>query len=192
MREARWAEAILWFCQQDALDRTQVAPLCDYLARRFDDSGDFRVTGRSSRRLLEEMERWHRELAVTQAVCAGSFGASGFCDVRIERPVVRSGRRLAPGIWTVTELETAIDLVEEGRVQRHCVASLAGYAQTGTRSYWSLRLGGCRCVTIEVDNRRRSVMQVRGRYNRPATGEEWSIVEEWVRVNGLRVLQYVR
>lgn len=192
VQEARWAETILWFCQQDALDRTQVAPLCDYLATRFDESGDFRVTGRSSRRLLEEMERWHRGLAVIGAVRVGSFGPSGFSDLRIICPRARPGRRMAREIWTVTELEAAIDLVEEGRAQRHCVASLAQHALTGKRSYWSLRLDGRRCVTIEVDNRRRLVMQVRGRYNRFPTDKEWSIVQEWVQVNGLQVPPHVR
>jgi hypothetical protein len=42
-------------------------------------------------------------------------------------------------------------------------------------------------LTIEVDPRRRMVVQVRGLYNRTPLGRSWQIVQSWARREQLRL-----
>jgi hypothetical protein len=43
-------------------------------------------------------------------------------------------------------------------------------------------------LTIEVDPRRKAVVQVRGLYNRAPIGRSWQIVQTWVRRERLRLV----
>jgi hypothetical protein len=63
------------------------------------------------------------------------------------------------------------------------VASYATRCHTGLSSIWSLRLWKDErfrhVLTIEVDPRRRAVVQARGLANRPASGKPLRILRDW-------------
>jgi hypothetical protein len=70
---------------------------------------------------------------------------------------------------------------------RHCVAIYAESIASGGCSIWSLRRDGNRALTIEVDNKRRRIVQAKGKCNRRPEDWELRIVERWARENAMKM-----
>jgi hypothetical protein len=89
--------------------------------------------------------------------------------------------------WQVVELTCQAQLLAESRMMRHCVSSYRRKCNSGASSIFSLRRiededGHATKrwhLTMEVDRRTRRVIQVRGKYNRYATCEEFQILRKW-------------
>lgn len=81
------------------------------------------------------------------------------------------------------ELTSSGQLRSEGAAMRHCVASYAYRCHRGASSIWSLRLlQGDKIrhlLTIEVDPKRRAVIQARGKANRNPGGKPLSLLQNW-------------
>ena len=80
-------------------------------------------------------------------------------------------------MWRVRELLTADALNAESRAMRHCVASYVGQCRAGSSSIWTLEQESfersSKHLTIAV-NAGRTIVQCRGRANRPAGVERGS------------------
>jgi hypothetical protein len=89
------------------------------------------------------------------------------------------------------ELTNSAQLRSEGAALHHCVASYAGRCYRGNSSIWSLRLWQGEKVhhvlTVEVDPKRRAVIQARGRANRAASGRPLRLLEDWAIRERLRM-----
>ncbi|MGD9546003.1 MAG: PcfJ domain-containing protein [Candidatus Krumholzibacteriia bacterium] len=186
-REEFWAEAIHWFCRQPDLDPVQVGPLCDFLSHRIAEDPGFSLKGRTYGSLKRAMEQWHRETADLRRIGMKSFTPSGFAGATWRKTVKVHGRLVAEDLWSFQEILTARDLVDEGSAMRHCVATYARNIGCGYCSIWSLRMNGNRKLTIEVVNRERRVVQVRGKSNRRALEAEAVMVRKWAAKNALQV-----
>lgn len=100
-------------------------------------------------------------------------------------------------IWIVVELRTNIELLNEGRKQRHCVFAHVPQCVGGRSAIFSMRcyqkvvarytdLGhaiwdrSCELtrLTIEVTETR-AVVQARGHLNRQPTDEELKVLRRW-------------
>lgn len=95
-------------------------------------------------------------------------------------------------LWSVVELRTRDALRREGQTLRHCVGGYESRCRRGISSIWSLRryeLGGKVDVqvTIEVDPRSRSVVQIRGLRNCRVTKHQLRWIAAWAMREGLRV-----
>ena len=88
-----------------------------------------------------------------------------------------------PGRWQMLELTNSAQLRVEGTALHHCVASYADRCSRGMSRIWSLRFWRGEKVhhvlTIEVDPKRRAVIQARGRANRRASGKPLRLLQEW-------------
>jgi hypothetical protein len=89
------------------------------------------------------------------------------------------------------ELTNGVQLRTEGAALRHCVASYADRCWRGSSQIWSLRARRGEKVrhvlTIEVDMRRRTVIQARGWGNRPAAGKPLRLLQDWTARERLRL-----
>ena len=84
--------------------------------------------------------------------------------------------------WTVHELITSQQLYAEGRIMHHCAGSYAKRCAAGERSLWSLRALDLdaaeenqvqeHVLTIEVDNKKKSVVQNAGKFNLKPFGKK--------------------
>ncbi len=83
--------------------------------------------------------------------------------------------------WSFVELVSSCDLQEEGARQRHCVARYDSRCVSGHSAIVSLRLNGARLLTIEVNPRTSSLVQVKGRRNRKPNAHEMDIIRRWQR-----------
>ena len=129
--------------------------------------------------MLRLMRDWHRSLGEGSA--ALSWTRSPFEPLLFEEPS-RMIQRL-PRRWQMIELINSAQLRREGASLHHCVASYADRCHRGNSSIWSLRL--CQgekvhpVLTVEVDPRKRTVIQARGHANRTASGKSLRLLQDW-------------
>jgi hypothetical protein len=81
--------------------------------------------------------------------------------------------------WSIEELTTTSQLLEEGRALHHCVATYDLRCLAGECAILSLRKDGKPCLTIEFDLSDRQIVQAKGACNRQATRQEEAVMERW-------------
>jgi hypothetical protein len=203
--EPFWLSVIHFFVNHPELSLSQVGPVVDYVRVRkygFGNSDapepDFTMKGRTVEALLKRMEEWHEALARLDKKGRHTWGPSGIPPLeRIEKDPLSSGTCH----WRILEITDSMALAEEGRAMRHCVRSYQSACLKGETSIWSLRvtLSGNttvrRLVTIEVNNKRRSIVQVRGNCNQTLSAMcghrrmrlAREVLRDWVRQRGLGI-----
>jgi PcfJ-like protein len=187
-----------------AIDRAQVAPMIDFfhgirherievetpagIELRDPPDPGFSLEGRTVASVLRLMEAWHRGLGLGASRL--EWAPSGLRPMTVETPPEEPGA--PPTRWELVELTSAALLRAEGAALKHCVASYGRRCVTGDSRIWSLRRrregDATPVLTIEVDPRRKAVVQVRGLYNRAPIGRSWQIVQTWARREQLRLV----
>ena len=102
-------------------------------------------------------------------------------------------------LWEAIQLLNNHELMNEGRIQRHCVYSYVEHCRRGLcfiyslRKYHKIRVGESQIrgkeisrVTIEVTPHRVAV-QIRGRQNRLPNEEERAILQRWGGEAGIEI-----
>jgi hypothetical protein len=201
-----WTSVIRFFVANPMLDRRHVGPVVDYLhAQKFEVRevmvGPGRVEvqlppqpgltmrGRTAETLLAQVERWHRELGRVSVADQLYFRRSG-----IKELALKAGKD-GESEWRIRELLSGAELLAEGRVMKHCVASYAHSCADGRCSIWAMELiteaGKEKRQTIEV-TRDRMIVQCRGKQNRLPSAAELDVVKKWAGMAGLILSPYVR
>ena len=148
----------------------------------------FSLKGRTPRSLFRLMEAWHRGLGL---VADGlSWERSRLNPMVLQVP--RREPSAPPLLWEFTELTNGAQLRAEGAALRHCVASYSHRCWRGTSRIWSLRRrSGSKLrsiLTIEIDPRRRAIVQARGFQNRPPSGRALELLQTWAGRENLRLV----
>ena len=175
--EPFWHSVLHFFVQHPGIEPDRVAPLIEYIyARKFGDTSDFSdapqpdfsMKGRTLPALQKRLEEWHTMLAKEAKRIGVTWRPSGIAPFHLtERDPYG-----ATNDWTIQELTSNRSLQEEGNEMRNCVRIYTGSCMRGTTSLWSLRARTgtaprpYRLLTIEVNNARRAIVQVRARCNR--------------------------
>lgn len=177
------------------VDITQIGPMIDYFqAVRHDritvETQDgmmevgppqprFSMKGRTMQSILRLMRDWHK--SVGGGIAARSWARSPFEPLLYEEPGRDTSEK--PRRWQMMELTDSAQLRREGAALHHCVASYSDRCCRGISSIWSLRLWRGEnlrhVLTVEVDPRRRAVIQARGRANRAASGKSLRLLQDW-------------
>jgi hypothetical protein len=185
------------------IDRTQIGPMIDFIqAIRHDrvavQTPDgvveldppqpmFSIKGRTVQSMLRLMHDWHRSLGVGGAGL--TWTPSSLHPMLIEEP---SHDTSAPSrMWQLMELTNSEQLRTEGSALHHCVASYADRCSRGISRIWSLRFRRGEklhhVLTIEVDPKRRAIVQARGLANRAASGKPLRLLQDWADRERLRL-----
>ena len=82
--------------------------------------------------------------------------------------------------WSVVELSSTEQLVEEGQAMRHCVGGYDLYCKEGRSAIFSLKRNGQRQATVEICPVTQAIRQVRGKCNREANTKEKNVIQRWV------------
>jgi hypothetical protein len=139
----------------------------------------FSIKGRTVQSMLRLMRDWHRSLGVGSAGLA--WTPSPLRPMLLEEPSQDASS--APRRWQMMELTNSAQLRAEGAALHHCVASYDDRCCRGKSHIWSLRFRRGEKVhhvlTIEVDPKRRAVVQARGLANRAASGKPLRLLQDW-------------
>jgi hypothetical protein len=178
-----------------ALELAQVGPLIDFVQAvrhervsvetpdgivwREPPQPSFSMKGRTLQSMLRLMEDWHRRLGL--ATGGVRWTPSRLRPMLLEEP--SEDPSAPPKIWQLMELTDGAQLRTEGAALHHCVGSYADLCWRGAARIWSLRVHRGdkvrHMLTIEVDMKRRAVIQARGWRNRPASGKALRLLQEW-------------
>jgi len=179
----------------DAIDRTQIAPMIDFvqamrhervsvetrdgIVLRDPPQPSFSMKGRTAQSMLRLMQEWHRSLGFAQG---GLTWAPSSLQPLVMEEASEDG--CAPPImWELMELTDGAQLRAEGAALHHCVGSYADRCWRGASHIWSLRRRRGEkmrhVLTIEIDMKRRAIIQARGWRNGAATGRPLRLLREW-------------
>lgn len=199
-----WETVIRWLIKHPQIETIHHGPIIDYLYdQRFvpSDPGLRRgcprlvppqpnlcMKGRTAGSVLRAVTRWHKTLWSKRPPFA-CWNVSGIPPLLIAEQLESGGKTYA-----ITELVSAAELQEEGIAMNHCVANYALMCRSGETSIWSLTMEDAvgqiqRLLTLQVQNRRREIVQARGRFNRMPEPDEGRILSQWARAGGACVSQ---
>jgi hypothetical protein len=187
------------------VDPAQIGPLIDYIqAIRHDrilidtqegateigpPQPEFSIKGRTVPSILQLIREWHRGLGRTYMSSSFSWPSSPYKPWLIEEPM-RNEEEIRKR-WHMVELTNSAQLREEGAALQHCVSTYAHLCYRGNASIWSLRMWRSEKIrpvlTVEIDVRKRAVVQARGMANRSASGKPRRLLQEWALREGLQM-----
>ena len=185
------------------IDPAQIAPMIDFIqAIRHDrvaveapngvveldpPQPAFSMKGRTVQSMLRLMRDWHMSLGLGGAGL--TWTPSPLQPMLLEEP---SQDASAPSRWwQMMELTNSAQLRREGAALHHCLASYADRCYRGESRIWSLRFRRGEKVhhvlIIEVDPKKRAVVQARGWANRAACGKPLRLLQDWAVRERLRL-----
>jgi hypothetical protein len=139
---------------------------------------DFSMGGRTVKSMLRLADAWHLELGRKKKSGSFAWHQSGIQGYHFMEKGEEYDRE-----WTIRELLDSDDLYADGRAMRHCVYTYADRCRRGETTIWSLRLrvkeGEKRVATIEVNPRRRAIVQVRAKCNQRPVPSSIHILRRW-------------
>lgn len=204
-----WLNVIRFFIANPMLDVSHVNPIIDYIwhqryenRRVFVERGvareigpaqpNFSMRGRTPETLLRQVEVWHGELGREAKGRELEWHGSEIGEFHL---LEGSEEARNMKFWSIRELLSSDELIDEGRALRHCVSTYARSCHTGRSSIWSMEIedenGRRKILTIEVTPREKVIRQVRGRRNRLPTPKEKDLLERWAEQEGLQLAGYI-
>lgn len=204
-----WMTVIQFFVNNPMLDRLHYGPIVDYIFnQKYENRPDgvrlqedcdiggeqpgFSMKGRTPASLLRHVDEWHRQLGKISNIGKLKWEPSKFAGLHhVEKGEMVKDR----AIWTIRELLSSKELFVEGHVQNHCVATYDNSCTSGESSIWTMEvfkdMNTFKLLTIEVDNAKRMIVQVRGRHNRMPYEHEVTMLKRWASKARLSIDQYV-
>ncbi len=202
-------ELMRFFVRNPMLDTAHYQPIVDYIwNQKYENRAVFvarglveeegppqpglSMGGRTPDALLRQVEQWHARLGRTARGGLLQWSRLGIPDFELVEGK-RESRNMR--VWRVIELLSSRELEEEGRNLGHCVATYASSCRNRVSSVWSVRretaTGVTRLLTVELDVKRREIVQVRGLRNRLPDAREMAVLARWAREAGLTVAAWV-
>ena len=196
-----WRTVLLFLANQPGFRSGEVGALIDFiysnkfagedvftangLAQRPAPWPDFSMEGRSVAALLRLIAPWRKEGGSDDSSAAAwhPLGISGFRWLELKEAEEFD--------WSIVELLSSSSLRNEGVAMHHCVASYAPACSRRLSSIWSLRLRTAerekRIATIEIDPRKRAIVQIKAKCNRRPSPRALRIIEKWADETELKV-----
>lgn len=196
-----WVSVFRWLMLHPMLDVAHYAPLVDYIYNqkfvpcRMDTNGNMVcaqpnlcMKNRDPEATLKQMEAWHKQLGKEKQGKFSSWVSSGIKGFYHKNDKTHTVRM-------ISEICTQKELIAEGRTMRHCVGSYAGSCVQGRVSIWKFEeistTGIDKRLTIEIDNRSRTVTQARGKFNAVATQSDKYWLNQWAIEANLGMSRYM-
>lgn len=197
-----WNSVIHWFIQHPNLNKRYVLSIVNYLNnQRFGVGNFYRIIryvhgrerqeerrepaaqpglsmkGRSATTLLRDVIRWRTEMEAYGKDTRYIWSSSNIRPLEYED---------AHGtIWSIRELLGNGALFHEGRRMQHCVSGYSQSCAAGISTIWSMSRNDngnpSQVLTIEVNPKRRVILQARGRNNREPSETEFEVLRQWFR-----------
>ena len=206
--DAFWLNVIRFFIANPMLDVSHVNPIIDYIwhqryenRRVFVERGvareigpaqpNFSMRGRTPETLLHQVEEWHSELGRESKGKELEWHRSQIGEFHL---LEGSEQLHNMKFWSIRELLSSDELIDEGRVMKHCVQTYARSCYTGQASIWTMEIedenGRRKILTIEVSPQK-LIRQVRGKRNRLPTPKEKNLLGKWAAQEGLQLGEYI-
>lgn len=201
--EEFWQSVVKWFIDNPMLDLSHVGPIIDWIYNQKYTPQQQIVNGvahftpppqpglsmhhRDVWSTLKSLAVWHKELGESKKsgnLQWHSCGISGFS--------LREGQDKNLKVWSIRELLSGRELIEEGKKLHHCVSSYSHSCSNGNKAIYSMTCESMGLklnkLTMEVDLGKREIVQARGEYNVKAGQQESRIMGLWSAKSRLSVM----
>jgi hypothetical protein len=163
---------------QNDIDKQTFDEITDFIANRFANDQDFNLKGRTLGSVIRLSNDWHMMVHKAKVDTYTEWN-----PVDVEDWVFTDKEHT---VWKITQITNNIDLIREGKKQRHCVYSYVRWCEEGRCFIFTMQSGGERLLTLELDNHR-NIVQARGRFNRAPTAYERRVIMRWALDRHLKV-----
>jgi hypothetical protein len=197
------------------VDYGQLSDICDFISAKvldgWDKIHDFSFSGRTMASVVALANEWHAQIQQEQEACNGLL-ALCFNALRDERqqnedrhlsekllnkswaglPICDFTLETDACIWTIKQLHSVCQLLNEGRKMKNCVASYSNKCTKGESHIFNVS-----CVFRDIDvtenkatlevNASRSLVQAKGKCNAQAPRETMSVINRWAQTNRIKV-----
>jgi hypothetical protein len=182
-------------------DSSIVSDISDFLLIKIQEhrrNKGFSLSGRTIVSLVALVNEWHRDLRrEREARNRRDWNTIGKHITTTERwqglGIAKFKYQQDDLIWTVSELKTTQELLNEGRKMKNCVASYDYKCVTGQCSIFSVshwyeinRLSDS-IATLEVDIKTKALIQAKGKCNSKVTDKTMNVITRWARENGIKI-----
>ena len=202
-----WTSVIRYFIENPFIERKNVGPIIDYInhqkfihqeimigpgivEEREPPQPNFSMRRRNPNTLLNLVSQWHDGLKKSNHAKHMYFKKSGISEYMVKKQKGDNKKT-----WRIYELLSGEELIKEGTVMHHCIATYASSCMSGKCSIWSMiyndDLGKKKLLTIEV-NKQGMINECRGKHNRWPTTKEFSIMKDWANKEKLRINKYIQ
>jgi hypothetical protein len=163
---------------QNDIDKQTFDEITDFIANRFANDQDFNLKGRTLGSVIRLSNDWHMMVHKAKVDTYTEWN-----PVDVEDWVFTDKEHT---VWKITQITNNIDLIREGKKQRHCVYSYVRWCEEGRCFIFTMQSGGERLLTLELDNHR-NIVQARGRFNRAPIAYERRVIMRWALDRHLKV-----
>jgi len=203
-----WMTIIEFFVKNPMIDPEKISPIIDYIQNiKFEkeriwvdgilklstpEQPNFVIKGKNIERLIEKTDEWHNKLNKENKL--KNLIPKKWEGYKIDDFQHTEGKDSNRKTYNIYQLLNQSELSQEGKAMNHCVFSYAKSCANGSCSIWSLRMvdsvgNSHRMVTIEMKIDK-TIVQIRGRYNRKVEEKEMYIINRWAEKEGLTISRW--
>ena len=145
---------------------------------------DFSFKGRTLSSVMKFVEKWNAYVNMFKEIgMLGAFKTSPVKPFKVKHH---------NNVIRFRQIKTLKDLVLEGTIMNHCVATYGEYCVRGESSIWSVRevfpnRKSKKLLTIEVEEKEKRISQINGKNNRLAKDHEMKWIKTWAEREGLTI-----
>lgn len=183
--EKFWVSFLYFVIQQPESSTSELHSVICYLEAVLNSRQEFKFSGRSWKRLLEEAQRWREVMGLSGLEVDqwwSTIGLPGY-EHRDEDGT----------FWFVVELTNQEELFFEGRALNHCVGEYADDCQSGDSAIFSLRrqnpgLPAPKPVaTLEVNPESLAIVEASASCNTTPDATTWQHVKQWAQIAQINI-----
>ncbi|GBU27754.1 hypothetical protein R84B8_01295 [Treponema sp. R8-4-B8] len=177
-------------------DRGTLGDICDFVLVKIREreKNAFSFSGRTIYSVISLSNEWH-ECQRREARQAAAMKDKNLIDTSCWKGlgITRFRHETDEFIWTVTELRTAQELVNEGRKMRNCVGGYAHKCASGNSAIFSVERAvkskqiTNNVATVEVNVSTRAVIQAKGSCNTALSSQIMRLITRWGESNRIKV-----
>ena len=203
-KEEFWVTIIKFFIEHPMINSDKVPEIIDYIydqkytlkrINRVDgtfvnrpEQPNFNMKGRTPMSLINQSDEWHRMASVNTK---RQKDAKEWEPIPIKDFIYEKGE----SIYTIIQLTKTAELIQEGNRMHNCVATYASSCLRKMCAIFSFRHTNMKQFVIDaphitIEVRGKSIVQIRGRYNKKPEPYYMSMVEQWAYTNNLSISKY--
>lgn len=175
-----WDGGIQFFINAGMFDWEKIGEIVDYLIATRALDRDYSLKGRTIISVIRASNSWHNDQEALRS--RGGFltwQASGIYEARSTE-----GKDHNKVDYSIIELRSSKELIQEGKKMNHCVASYATACHKKRRAIFSIRKKDRfnteeTLATIEVLLQHNKIVQAKAQYNKPISPKALSLLKDW-------------
>lgn len=186
-----WITVIRFFAQASLFDVRRLDEVVDYIHHRKVADAGYSMKGRTPDSLMRQVNEWQVQMRHEHTLSGKlTWPSSGIAAWEHE-----TGTGQEAKIYKIRELTSSSDLRAEGKAMRHCVYTYVRSCHLRACAIFSLMAdtfsASERLVTIEVDLKKRKIVQAKARCNAAPSTDAMEVIKLWAEKEKLSMANYL-